>query len=192
MPGDNTDSYTFRFCSLATSRSVGWCLCADVVFDTGLKDCSRRKSSWWFSCVLYPWSRSNEMCLMLGLIPTYNGPSDTFCWFSAEHVVIGSTTRTTQMSRGMFKNNNLVQSYRAPQDSLPALRVCICVCVCVCVWVWVMEEVDVTSFLWLRQTPGAAFEHENDSACSQRASLLSFMNIPYVFFFCCFFCWTWK
>ena len=34
-----------------------------------------------------------------------------------------------------------------------------------------MEEVDVTSFLWLRQTPGAAFEHENDSVCSQRASL---------------------
>lgn len=32
------------------------------------------------------------------------------------------------MSRGMFKNNNLVQSYRAPQDSLLALRVCICVC----------------------------------------------------------------
>ena len=44
-------------------------------------------------------------------------------------------------------------------------------CVCVFVCVRVMEEVDVTSFLWLRQTPGAAFEHENDSVCSQRASL---------------------
>lgn len=95
--------------------------------------------------------------LILTLILPYNRPKDPFYYFSTEHAVIGSTTRTTQMSRGMFKKNNLVWSYRAPQDCLPV--------VCVCV----SDGRSGRYIISVAQTPGLAFEHENNSTCSQRA-----------------------
>lgn len=72
------------------------------------------------------------------------------------------------MSRGMFKNNNVVQNYRAPQDSLPV----------VCVL-----EVDIASFVWLRHLD--QLKHDNYSFGEQTPpfsfELFFLRSLPFVF-----------